>query len=388
MPRSLTRSPTLAPTTQPTLTPTTNPTLNPVTLHPTLRPTPTPTTITKKATPTANPVTISPALTPTPTLRPTLRPTITPTVTPSLTPTLTPTTIPIPSLPPTLSPTLLILTKSPTILPTTLPTFAQINITVNVKKRVDNVFKVHSVFLTDNGIMEDLIQSLLVIPNPTRQDLDHLSTAINSYRYGLGADKLWLIMAIDHLVQGLENDNKLEQLGLTEIASNFHTECVNGGNNHVVTVTSALGSGNISNVIRHNNNDITGIIGNKTFSAITLINITTHDAGSISAMFTSLNVAISNAIGAVASLIDNSITVSACDNSQNIINTIYQTSNPPTVADHINGILACSNWIMNTDNYYITRSTGADCVNILNPSLAFSTCRKYLGEDALAHEEL
>ena len=131
-----------------------------------------------------------------------------------------------------------------------------------------------------------MIQSVISIPSPTRPQIETLIESLNNAKHGLGEGTLWLFMAIDHVIQGLENENQLQNIGLTELASNFYSETIGGGI-HVVTVNSALGSGNISNVIRHGPNDITGILGNKTFSAITMVNMTINDAGSFSAMFNS-----------------------------------------------------------------------------------------------------
>ena len=106
--------------------------------------------------------------------------------------------------------------------------------------------------------------------------------------------------------------------------------------------------------------------------------MTINDAGSFSAMFNSFSVGISNAIGTIASLINNGITVSKCDESLHIIDTIYQTSNPPSLNDPINGFLACSNWVHNNVNHYITKDLSANCI-LVNHALALSTCIQYLG---------
>ena len=363
------------PSLQPINSPTGSPTPLPVSL--TASPTMTPT-----VSPTGSPTQLPVSLTASPTMTPTGSPTPLPTMTPTGSPTAIPTTLPIAS--PTRVPGALpsfLPTKLPSCMPTFFPTTGEISI--DIHNRVNNIFNVHGMFLINNLNATDIIYNLLLIPNPTLDETQTLKMSLNYYKNGLGPNKLWLIIAIDHVQQGVEGDIRNEQIGFSEIAENFHAECIQGGDNHIVTISSALGGGNISNVIRDGANDITGIIGNQTLSAITLVNITTGVAGSISAMITSVNVAISGAIGNVASLLGNDITVSACDNANNILYTIYQTSSPPSIVDHINGIFACGKWVASSNDYYITRTNEADCVHVEN-NLALSTCHHYLG----IHDEL
>ena len=386
---TLTSEPTPLPTEIPTSTPTAEPTLLPTeipTLTPTALPTESP-TLTPTTEPTLLPTAI-PTSTPTaePTLSPTAIPTSTPTSLPTELPSLFPTSAPIAS--PTKAPSTKTPTKSPTLKPTLSPTHAAIKVNIDVKGRVHNIFKLHASFLQNNEALDDMVQNFLVLHNSTRDEMNELRHSLVSYKNGLGPNTLWLFVAIDHLLQGLENEEKLQQVGLTELANNFHTESIRGGDNHVVTVSSALGSGNISHVIRDGANDITGIIGNQTFLGMTLVNITMNAAGSVSAMFTSVNTAFSNAIGASTLLIGKDITVSACDQYNNIIYPIYTTANPTSIIDSINGFLACSNWATNTHHHYITKTPGADCEHP-SSALAFSRCKQLLGLNNLeTHDEL
>ncbi len=369
--------PTLAPspalsTPLPTLAP--SPALS--TPLPTVKPTMDPTASPSTEVPSYNPTVMPSLSTPLPTVKPTMDPTASPsTEVPSYNPTRAP-SMALPTFIPTYFPT-----RVPTFIPSYFSTITTVN--ANVQHRVENAFRGHSVFLQNNVEVNDIMQSMLVISNATRDEIDTLRASLNSYKYGLGANKLWLFIAIDHVIQVLENESKLQHIGLTELAENFHTECILGGENHVVTLTSALGSGNVSNVIRDGSKDISGVIGNNTLSAITLVNVTSNAAGTISAMFTSLSVAFANAIGANELLLDRSTIISGC-NSSNYTYPIYEISSNPSIMDHINGFVACSNWVANANDYYITKDTSRGCVHVPN-NLALSTCQQYLG---LYHDEL
>ncbi len=262
----------------------------------------------------------------------------------------------------------------------------KLTVRFSVATSVDNILQLHNDFLKDETALQDIMQSLLIIDNPTEEQINEIHKSLNTYKAGLGRGTLWLFLTIDHLQQGLENPGKLNKIGLTELANNFNVEYAEEGSKHIVTVNSALGFRNISNVIYDGPNDITGVIGNKTLEVITLVNITTNGASSISAEFISLDVAFSNAIGAEASSLEVGVTVSKCDNINNIIGVIYQASDPLSIIDYPNGFVACHNWVKNTDVHYITKTTQEDCAYVVN-FMALSTCVQYLGINEV-HDEL
>lgn len=195
--------------------------------------------------------------------------------------------------------------------------------------------------------------------------------------------KVWVFVTIDNLLKAVENEYTLQQLGNTELSANFHTESIDGIN-HAVTVSSALGGYNISNIIQHGAKNFTGIIGNNKLSGITLVNITENAGKSLSVHFTSMATSFSNAIGKAASLLKSSVTVSQCDIDNNIVKEIYSISSFATVTDTLNGFIACSEWIANNDIYLITNSDESGCIEIIGEVNALTKCLTYLS----IHDEL
>lgn len=380
-----TNAPVPPPTRKPTQTPTRTPTRIP-TAKPSIAPSAAP-TIDPSIDPSAAPTTANPSIDPSaaPTAGPSINPSVAPTIDPTLAPTVEST--PVHTYLRTAKPSFSLTSKptfSLTLFPSFFPSLAAIDI--KTKDRVNNILQLHNEFLRNSGELQDIVQTLLIIDNPTEYQINTIHKSLNNYKNSLGDNTLWLFIAIDHLQQGLENSEKLGRIGLTELANNFNTECLDGGSNHVVTINSALGSRNISNVIYDGAKDITGVIGNHTLQGITLINITTYGFNSISAKFSSLDVAYSNAIGITPSLFSAGITVNACDDNYNIDKIIYKASNPLSIVDYPNGFMACSNWVHNTDEHYITKTTAEDCVYVVAKN-ALSTCVQYLGINEL-HDEL
>jgi hypothetical protein len=345
-----------------------------------------------KAIPTMRPSTFRPTTfspTPPPSTRsPTLESTVAlyPTTEPTNHPSMISTIPPMnpPTLDPTASPSALFTSRPTNLRGSTMPTlspsaFPSIKLTnVAIKKRVKNVFKQHEDFLLNRNITKT-IDTFLEIETPSNSQLTAFKKAINNYKNGLGADNVWLFLNIDNLLTSVENESKLQQVGLTDLSENFHTESSNGIN-HFVTVSSALGSKNISSVIHDGSKDITGIIGNHTLSGITLVNITSSKPGSISAAFTSLKTSISNAIGYLMPLhLKSDIIISACSNDHSaIIDSIYNISTTPTLLDTINGFVACNAWVHNYPEHHITKTDLTGCTEVIGINNALSTCVDYL----------
>lgn len=194
----------------------------------------------------------------------------------------------------------------------------------------------------------------------------------------MGKDKVWLFLNIDHVLQVAENYYLRQKLGSSELNKQFSDE--NQGLNHVVSVSGALGSGNITNIINYNNKDITGIIGNKKLAGITLINITSsYKAESISAYFTSFATALSNTLGKSYLNQNKLVTIKECDISHNLGDIIYSNINTTSITSSINGFLACSNWVANNREYILTNKGPDECVNMIGDTAALAKCCSFLG---------
>ena len=255
---------------------------------------------------------------------------------------------------------------------------------VKSKKRIERIYKSHEFFLKNSEAGEQ-IRSFIEIDSPSREDINTLRGALNEYKNTLGRDKVWLFMNIDHVLQIAENYYVKQQLGYSELNKQFLDD--NQGLNHVVSVSGALGSGNITNIINYNNKDITGIIGNKELSGITLVNITSSsNAGSISAYFTSFAISLSNKIGKALLNQNTLITIKECDESHNIVDIIYTNANTTSITSSINGFLACSNWVSNHLSYILTDGSPEDCVTMTGDTAALNKCCSFLGLYGLEEE--
>ena len=255
---------------------------------------------------------------------------------------------------------------------------------MRISHRINKIYNKHKAFLEDTGAGEN-IRSFLTIPLPTRDDINDLRVTLDQYKDTLGPGKIWLFINIDHVLKIAENNLRFQQIGFTPIVTNIQHENQDGLN-HVITINGALGNGNVTNIIKYGDKDITSIIGNKKLSGITLVNVTKHtESGGISAYFSSFVTMLSNAIGKMATPLKTSITISECDEANNIVGVIYEAPTKVAVVDCINGFLACNRWVAARNNsYYLTETDESGCLQVVGASNALTKCTDFLH----VHDEL
>jgi ABC-type uncharacterized transport system substrate-binding protein len=148
-----------------------------------------------------------------------------------------------------------------------------------------------------------------------------------------------------------------------------------------VTLSSAIGGNDISDVSSTDDNTITGVLGDTALTGVDLLGVETSAAGSLSAAAAATYAAVQAAIGTAAIAPSVSISPASCTydgSAYSIGSAIYTTSN--VVSTTINNIIACGKWANGGGDLYFSHdATTGSCTSLLDPGEAFATCVDYLG---------
>jgi hypothetical protein len=253
---------------------------------------------------------------------------------------------------------------------------------LNIIKRINMLTKAKAWFLEGTEAYQ-AIEDYVTTTNPTLADLNDLRISLDDYKDNvLTGNNVTLYNALNTVLTSVENEYFFERIGLTELSKSATRESFDNGGTYVTTITSLIGPHDISGVSASDDNTITGVIGNEALPEITLLNITTEAASSISEELNVMANAVSNAIGRSALAISGPLTLSECQDG--ILTTIYDLPETTSLVDAFNGMLACSNWAINTANFGLNNDENPASCYYSSADRAFSDCMYYLsGEQIL-----
>ncbi len=138
-------------------------------------------------------------------------------------------------------------------------------------------------YLLNGTEVDTAARDYIAIESKTITDLNNLRLSLNDYKDNiLGNQNVTKYIHTNDILTAVENEYFFERMGYTSLTKFTTGESFDGGITWVTTITSLIGPHDISNVSDSDDDTITGLMGNVPLPEITLLNVTTPAAGSIS----------------------------------------------------------------------------------------------------------